>query len=102
MVLYFSFLVSLGLYLKKKASASMEDYFLGGRQLPWWALGVSGMASFLDLTGTMVIVSFLYMMGPRGLFVEFRGGAVLVLAVMMLWAGKWHRTHRKRSGGCCP
>ena len=31
------------------------------------------------------------MMGPRGLFIEFRGGAVLVLAVMMLWSGKWHR-----------
>lgn len=91
MVCYFAFLVGLGLVLRRKASASVEDYFLGGRQLPWWALGVSGMASFLDLTGTMVIVSFLYMIGPRGLFVEFRGGAVLVLAVMMLWSGKWHR-----------
>ncbi|MCE5187185.1 MAG: hypothetical protein LLF76_13775 [Planctomycetaceae bacterium] len=88
---YFVCLVGLGLHLKKKASGGMDDYFLGGRQLPWWALGISGMASFLDLTGTMIIVSFLYMMGPRGLFVEFRGGAVLVLAVMMLWTGKWHR-----------
>lgn len=91
MGIYFLCLVGLGLYLKKKASQGLEAYFLGGRQLPWWALGISGMASFLDLTGTMIIVSFLYMMGPRGLFVEFRGGAVLVLAVMMLWSGKWHR-----------
>ena len=89
--LYFSFLVALGLYLKKKASASMEDYFLGGRQLPWWALGISGMASYLDITGTMIIVSFIFMMGPRGLFVEFRGGVVLGLALMFLWTGKWHR-----------
>lgn len=90
-ITYFLILVGLGLYLKKKASASMEDYFLGGRKLPWWALGISGMASFVDLTGTMIIVSFLFMLGPRGLFVEFRGGAVLVLAVMLLWTGKWHR-----------
>lgn len=90
-VFYCTCLVGLGLYLKRRASASLEDYFLGGRSLPWWALGISGMASFLDLTGTMVITSFLFMMGPRGLFVEFRGGAVLVLAVMMLWSGKWHR-----------
>lgn len=88
---YFSILVGLGLYLKKRASASLEDYLLGGRVLPWWALGISGMASFLDITGTMIIVSFLFMLGPRGLFIEFRGGAVLVLAVYMLWAGKWHR-----------
>ncbi len=88
---YFSVLVGLGFYLKKKASASMEDYFLGGRRLPWWALGISGMASFLDITGTMVITSFLFMLGPRGLFIEFRGGAALVLAFWLLWAGKWHR-----------
>jgi Na+/proline symporter len=90
-VIYFAFLIGLGLYLKKKASASLEDYFLGGRSLPWWALGMSGMASFLDITGTMIIVSFLYMLGPKGLFIEFRGGAVLILAIMMLWTGKWHR-----------
>jgi Na+/proline symporter len=48
---YCCFLAGLGLYLKKRASRSIEDYFLGGRALPWWALGISGMASFLDLTG---------------------------------------------------
>ena len=39
----------------------------------------------------MIITSFLYMMGPRGLFVEFRGGAVLILALLLCYAGKWHR-----------
>lgn len=81
----------MGVYLQKKASASMEDYFIGGRSLPWWALGISGMASWLDVTGTMIITSFLFMLGPRGLFIEFRGGAVLVAAVALLWVGKWHR-----------
>lgn len=90
-ILYFSMLVGLGLYLKKKASASMDDYFLGGRQLPWWLLGFSGMGHFLDIAGTMLIISFLYLLGPRGMFIEFRGGAVLILPVWLLWAGKWHR-----------
>lgn len=90
-VVYFAVLVGLGVYLSKKASASMEDYFLGGRSLPWWALGLSGMASWLDVTGTMIITSFLFLLGPRGLFIEFRGGAVLIAAVCMLWTGKWHR-----------
>ena len=90
-IVYFAFLVSLGLYLRKKASASLDDYFLGGRNLPWWALGISGMASFLDITGTMIIVSFLFLLGPRGLFIEFRGGAVLILPFLLLFMGKWHR-----------
>jgi Na+/proline symporter len=89
--LYVCLLVGMTFYLKKFASASLEDYLVGGRSLPWWMLGASGMASYLDVAGTMVIVSFLYMLGPRGLFIEFRGGAVLVLALMMLWTGKWHR-----------
>jgi Na+/proline symporter len=88
---YFTLLVGLGFYLKKKASSSIEDYFIGGRRLPWWALGISGMASWLDITGTMIIVSFVYMLGPRGLFIEFRGGACIPLVIMLLWVGKWHR-----------
>jgi Na+/proline symporter len=92
--LYLVAIVALGLQLKRRASASLEQYLLGGRSMPWWMLGVSGVMDFWDLAGTMIIVSFLFMLGPRGLFVEFRGGAVLVLAVSMLWTGKW----RRRSG----
>lgn len=87
---YAAIVVAIGICLQRRASRSLEHYFLAGKQLPWWALGVSGMLAFLDMTGTMLIVSFLYMLGPRGLYVEFRGGAVLVLAFMMLWTGKWH------------
>jgi Na+/proline symporter len=88
---YFLILIVIGFFLSRKASRSLEDYFLGGRKLPWWALGMSGTASWFDITGTMVIVSFLYMLGPRGIYIEFRGGACLVLAFMMVFAGKWHR-----------
>ena len=95
---YFSVLVGLGWYLKSKASESIEDYFIGGRKIPLWALGISGVASWVDITGTMIIVSFLYMLGPRGLFIEFRGGAGLVLPFMMLWAGKWMRRSQCLTG----
>ena len=59
--------------------------------MPWWALGISSMSAWLDMAGTMVIVSFLYLLGPRGLYIEIRGGACLVLVFLMLWTGKWHR-----------
>lgn len=91
MGLYALILVGLGLYLKGRASESLEDYIIGGKKVPWWAMGISGMAQFLDLTGTALIVSFLFMLGPQGLFIEFRGGAVLILVFMMLWIGKWQR-----------
>lgn len=84
-------IVSVGMIMSRKASKNLESYFLGGRNLPWYMLGITGMSGWFDLTGTMIITSFLYMLGPLGLYVEFRGGAVLVLAFMLAYTGKWHR-----------
>ncbi|AQQ70671.1 Na(+)/glucose symporter [Limihaloglobus sulfuriphilus] len=88
---YFAVLVAVGFYFRKMASASMDDYFLGGRKLPWWSLGISGMAAWLDLTGTMLITSFLFLLGPSALFFEIRAGAGLILVFMFIYIGKWHR-----------
>lgn len=62
--LYLFILVFIASYLKRRASLSLEDYFLGANKMPWWAMGISGMASYIDMAGTMLIVSFLYMLGP--------------------------------------
>ncbi len=88
----------MGFYLRKRASKSLQDYFLGGKSLPWWALGISGMASYFDVAGTMLITSFLFMLGPRGLFIEFRGGVCLLLSFIMIWAGKYHYRSRCMTG----
>lgn len=90
-IAYLGISLVLGLVMSRRASASLDHYFLGGRSVPWYLLGVMGMANWFDLTGTMIITSFLYMLGPRGLFIEFRGGAVLILAFMLVYTGKWHR-----------
>ena len=81
----------IGVAASRVAGKSLEHYFLGGRNLPWWLLGVTGMSGWMDLTGTMIITSFLFLMGPLGLYVEFRGGAVLVLAFMLAFTNKWGR-----------
>jgi len=90
-LVYFALLIALGLYLRRLASQNMESYFLAGKRLPWWMLGFSGMGYSLDLAGTMLIISLLYIIGPRGLFIEFRGGVSLALVCQMIWTGKWHR-----------
>lgn len=90
-VLYSGVLILMGAILAKRASGGLEDYFLGGRNLPWYFLGCSGMAAWFDLTGTMVITSFLFMIGPKALYIGFRGDAVLVLVFLMAFTAKWHR-----------
>ncbi|MDD2764852.1 MAG: hypothetical protein PHE83_12855 [Opitutaceae bacterium] len=88
---YLGLSLIMGVLMTRRASSGLDHYFLGGRTLPWYLLGVAGMANWFDLTGTMLITSFLYMLGPRGYFIEFRGGAVLILAFMLVYTGKWHR-----------
>lgn len=90
-VVYLASLALIGLALARRAGASPEHYFLGGRSMPWWALGASGMASNLDIAGTMAIVALIHQYGLHGFFIEFRGGVVLPIAVFLAFMGKWHR-----------
>ncbi|MDQ8204901.1 hypothetical protein [Pelagicoccus sp. SDUM812003] len=91
LVAYLVGLLSCGVYLSRQASKDSEAYFLGGRKLPWWALGASGMTSNLDAAGTMTIVTLLYLFGAHGFFIEMRGGVVLPIAVFLAFMGKWHQ-----------
>jgi Na+/proline symporter len=90
-VLYLIGTLVLGIVLERKASGGIESYFLGDRNLPWWLLGVSGMAANTDLAGTMVISALIYSLGTHGFFIEIRGGIVLIMAFLMTFMGKWNR-----------
>ena len=89
--IYLLFIVILGFFIQRKASIGIESYFLGNRNLPWWILGASGMASNTDLAGTMLLTSLVYTLGTKGFFIEIRGGVVLIMAFLMTFMGKWNR-----------
>lgn len=90
-IAYLLILIGIGIYLQKRASKSTESFFLGDKNMPWWALGASGMASNLDVSGTMIIAALIYALGIQGFFIEIRGGVVLILAFFMIFMGKWNR-----------
>ncbi len=81
----------IGFWMQKKASQSIASYFLGDKNIPWWALASSGMASNLDLSGTMIIVALVYALGANGFYIELRGGVVLIMAFLTAFMGKWNR-----------
>jgi Na+/proline symporter len=43
--LYFLCMLAIGLYYKSRASRSVEEYFLSGRNVPWWLAGTSMVAT---------------------------------------------------------
>jgi solute:Na+ symporter, SSS family len=89
LVAYMVIVLTLGLWAKRRASGSIEDYFLGGRHIPWYILGLSGMAAFLDMSGTMLQTSFFYMLGAKGYWIAWRGAVALMLAFFMIFMAKW-------------
>lgn len=88
---YLLAIVTIGLMLRRSAAGGIDAYFLGNRRLPWWVLGSSGMASNLDISGTMIIVALVYALGAKGFFIEIRGGVTLIMAFLMIFMGKWNR-----------
>ena len=89
--IYLVGILIIGMWFERKASKSIDSFFLGDRSLKWWALGASGMASNIDVSGTMINVALIYALGAQGYFVEIRGGIVLIMAFMMVFMGKWNR-----------
>jgi len=44
LLLFFLIVISIGIRFSKKSKESVSEYFLGGRRMPWWLLGVSMVA----------------------------------------------------------
>jgi SSS family solute:Na+ symporter len=42
---YFLLSIFIGLYFRKRATASTADYFIGGRKVTWWLAGTSMVAT---------------------------------------------------------
>lgn len=64
-VLYLGFTLLVGFYISKKASTDLDSYFLGGKTIPWWILGVSNASGMFDITGTMWLVSMCFVYGLK-------------------------------------
>ena len=89
-LLYFAVVVGLGFWYQKRASESLQAYFLGGKGIHWLALAMSGSVSNFDITGTMWIISILYVLGMKSMWHHWMWG-FLMGAFFLSYMGKWVR-----------
>ncbi|MFC2167457.1 hypothetical protein ACFLRW_00600 [Acidobacteriota bacterium] len=89
-IFYFIAVIGLGFWYRKRASLSLESYFLGGKKLPWLALAMSGSVSNFDITGTMWIVSIMFVLGMKSMWHHWMWG-FLMGAFFLSYMGKWVR-----------
>jgi len=94
---YLVVIVLAGVYLTRLASRNIDSYFLGGRNMPWWLLGLSGTASYFDVTGVMWTIAFFYIMGQRFLWIQWEWGFI-TMACFAAFMGKWLRRSNVMTG----
>jgi Na+/proline symporter len=87
---YFVTVMSLGFWYRKRASQSLKAYFLGGKRLHWLPLAMSGSVSNFDITGTMWIVSILFVLGMKSMWHHWMWG-FLMGAFFLAYMGGWVR-----------
>ena len=68
---YLFIVVITGVWLSKRASKNLNTYFLGGKKLPWYLLGISNASGMFDITGTMLLVYWLFVYGLKSSFIPW-------------------------------
>jgi len=97
MVAYFLLMVGVGWWVAKKASKDSESYFLAGKSLPWWVIGVAHGSSGVDIGGTMWFVTMLYIYGLKGLWLLWIWPLFNVI-FRMVYLGTWVRRSNVLTG----
>ncbi|MEM9666620.1 MAG: sodium:solute symporter family protein, partial [Bacteroidota bacterium] len=81
----------LGVYLSRRASGSLEDFFVSGRSLPWWLAGTSMAATTFSIDTPLYIAG---VVGSRGIAGNWEWWAFGVghVAMIYLFARLWRRS----------
>jgi len=63
---YFALSLAIGLYYYKRAGESTTDYFIAGRQLPWWLAGTSMVATTFAADTPLAVTEMVARNGVAG------------------------------------
>lgn len=90
-VAYLTFSLGLGLYLGRKASGSLVDFFVSGRSLPWWLAGTSMAATTFSIDTPLYIAG---VVGNRGIAGNWEWWSFGIAHVVMIYvfARLWRRS----------
>lgn len=62
---YIILTVAVGIWVSKRASKGLDSYFLGGKSIKWYYLGLSNGSGMFDVSGTAWMVGILFLYGVK-------------------------------------
>src|SRR5213082_2540112 len=86
--LYFLFNIAVGLYYKGRAGKSTAEYFLSGRNVPWWLAGTSMVATTFAADTPLVVTGLVAQNGVAGNWLWWNllaSGMLTVFFYARLW-----------------
>lgn len=89
---FFAITLGIGLYVSKSSGRSSSDYFLSGRTMPWWLLGVSMVATTFSTDTPNLVTDIVRTNGVSGNWVWW---AFLLtgLLTVFVYARLWRRSN---------
>jgi Na+/proline symporter len=95
--LYLLITIIIGLILRKQASKGKANYLLGGNKLPWYMLGLSNASGMFDISGTMWLVTLMFVYGLKSVWIPWLW-PVFNQIFAMVYVSKWLRRSNVTTG----
>jgi len=89
--------VVIGFVMKKQASKNIKTYFLGDNSLPWYMLGLSNASGMFDISGTMWMVTLMFVYGVKSAWIPWLW-PVFNQIFMMIYLSAWLRRSNVLTG----
>jgi solute:Na+ symporter, SSS family len=89
-VVYFAINLAIGFYYYRRASGSVSEFFISGRNVPWWLAGTSMVATTFAADTPLVVTGMVYRNGIAGNWLWWNGALSGMLTVFF-FARLWRR-----------
>lgn len=96
-VAYFATVILIGLWVSRRGSKDLDAYFLGGKSLRWYLLGISDASGMFDISGTMWMVYILFVYGAKSIWLPFLW-PVFNQIFLMMFLSAWLRRSNAMTG----
>jgi Na+/proline symporter len=91
--LYFVTTLLIGLWVSRRGAKDLDSYFLGGKSLRWYMLGISDASGMFDISGTMLMVYWLLVYGVKSIWLPFLWPVFNQIFLMMFLSGWLRRSN---------
>jgi len=87
----------IGVLLSRRASKNLSSYLLGGKELPWYLLGLSNASGMFDISGTMWLVAIMFIYGFKSVWLPWLWPTFNQIFLMMFLSA-WLRRSNVTTG----